>query len=261
VKNWVITGVAFVCTGVLAAAQTLPGFELTGLVDLGALRVACLKSTTGETLTLHPGESALGVRLKEIDVKAGRAILERGTTQIPLRLISGCAHRAADSGPGSGAVLDVRQKTNSDSLPSTGDVEEVTSSRPLKTGEEIHDRGAAGGSSVVAPRFLERPRLDSTAPSGPATTVLEASASAPTTPVESKPVDLVGSPSADSTTGETVTGATQNGAGDRSGGLLSNAGKTEFWHEGERIRALYGDAGLFAWQRDQYLKSLTASRP
>jgi hypothetical protein len=65
--------------------------ELTGLADLGTSRMACLRvAGAEEAFTLHKGETAFGITLKDIDARAGWACVERGTNQYKLRLVERC---------------------------------------------------------------------------------------------------------------------------------------------------------------------------
>jgi hypothetical protein len=60
-------------------------------MEVGASRLACFK-IVGESqgFALHPGESAGGFTLKDVDAKNGWALFEHGTNQIKARLVSYC---------------------------------------------------------------------------------------------------------------------------------------------------------------------------
>ena len=87
------------CASLLALGgrtQAIPagsgGAELTGLVEFGSVHLACVRlGQSGESLALHPGETASGITLKEMQVKEGWALFEQGTNQFRLRLANYCA--------------------------------------------------------------------------------------------------------------------------------------------------------------------------
>jgi hypothetical protein len=54
---------------------------LTGLLDIGPARAACLK-VDGNSLVLHPGETASGLVLRELNAKAGWAVVFDGASEI-----------------------------------------------------------------------------------------------------------------------------------------------------------------------------------
>lgn len=63
------------------------GLELTGVVDLGSLRLACLKiQPGGQGLVLREGQTRAGVKLVDLDARNGWVWLEQGTNLVQLRL-------------------------------------------------------------------------------------------------------------------------------------------------------------------------------
>jgi hypothetical protein len=82
--------------------------ELTGLADLGSVRMVCLRVERGrQNLTLHLGETSGGITVKRIDFRRKTATVECGTNEVQLRLVSYCA-----SGPSEASVASAQNPSN-----------------------------------------------------------------------------------------------------------------------------------------------------
>jgi len=234
-----------------AAISEASDFELTGLVELGGLRVACFKSGDGTTFLLHPGESAYGVTLTDFDVQGGKAALKQGTNQLHVRLIqpAGFTVPQSNSKPAplwSSAELsrrefsDVSQFTMRDSVTNSISDQKPQAAwptaAPRTSGPSIQSRPVSGP-SVSAPLSASSPIASPT--TGAAVSGQEA------------PVSMAMQPSGSS---DVIPGA-QDTSTVPASAFWSNPAQNALWHEGERIRALYGEGALLAWGRDQYLKS------
>jgi hypothetical protein len=78
--------------------------ELTGLADVGSVRMVCLRVEHGrQYLTLRLGETAGGITVKRIDFRNKTAAVECGTNEMQLRLVScsasGCSEASVVSAP------------------------------------------------------------------------------------------------------------------------------------------------------------------
>src|SRR5438105_3886267 len=70
--------------------------ELTGLVDMGSCRMACVRlKANSELLSLRTGERAGDLIFEEMDSRAGWAEFRQGTNQVRIWLHSYCASAAA----------------------------------------------------------------------------------------------------------------------------------------------------------------------
>lgn len=156
------------CSG--AAFGAAPTVELTGLVDLGSLRAACLKVQPGDqSLTLQPGKTAAGITLKALDAKAGWALVEQGTNRLRLRLVNYCSStpkNAPDSGPVPGphlrrllALRKAQAEANSAWANPAGTRESFAPGRAAQEGATAEWRPSAvarGGLAAARPRDYQQ---------------------------------------------------------------------------------------------------------
>lgn len=225
-----------------AAAESVQDFQLTGLINLGASRIACVKTISGESLTLHPGETASGLTLKDLDVKNGWALLEQGTNLIRLRLASYCA-----SGTASFAPSPRMRQSDVRDLPAVLPAIEQAA-RDIFLAKAAASPESARAEGLALPGMpLFPPANHSTAETVPPVAA-SGSPAAPTGTASLSPVsDPTSASSSPSTQPESTVQPQPNRLAD---------GRDARWYEGEMVRALYGEGALSAWGRDQYVKSL-----
>jgi hypothetical protein len=194
-----------------------------------------LKNANGESFLLHPGESASGMTLRDFDAEAGWVVLDRGSNQVRLHLINRVASAPFAPGPVPVTASSFSQQAGRVSNTNT-EIGQNFMHRPsaLETGENLPLGRQPPAANPSATGFVRS---------------LPSSIENPATPVDSAPLDSAPPSYPDSSPGAAV----QNNVA----AALTSPTQNAFWREGERIRALYGDAGLFAWQQDQHLKSLS----
>jgi hypothetical protein len=104
--------------------------ELTGLADLGSVRMVCLRVEHGrQNLTLRLGETAGGITVKRIDFRSKTATVESGTNEVQLRLVSYCA-----SGPSEASVASAQNPSNRSVASGTASGHAVAGSGALQDG-------------------------------------------------------------------------------------------------------------------------------
>lgn len=133
---------AAVAMAVLRVSTAGAAIELTGLVELGGLRAACVRLDSGTPTVLHLGESAAGMKLVALDVRAGWACFQLETNTVTVRLAQFCS----SSTPTPAAAQA--------SSPAPSGV-----SGAAQTGEQAQDAGAAALAWAARSGFdRERPR-------------------------------------------------------------------------------------------------------
>jgi hypothetical protein len=114
--------------------------------------------------------------------------------------------------------------------------------------------------SVVANRFSQQVQpavaADTQVNTQPALTAVDAAGLAKSDPVALSATEPVAATAAPPESTVAAAGAGQVEVILPTRSIFSDPRQNSMWHEGERIRALYGEGGLSAWQSDQYLKSL-----
>jgi hypothetical protein len=232
--------------------------ELTGLVDLGTCRMACVRLEGNDlALTVRIGERAGDFILNDLDSRAGWAQFRRGTNEVRIWLREYCASPAVGSPDGSRRVVKREQARIRSEQAAVPDLRVLSEALRADVPRQI-DPGAL----IANPNLLkaaEQPRgaiagrpenvsLNSSIQGGPANSGSAPAASAgdqstSTALIPNTSTTLYGSPAAGP--GVTVDG-TEGGTARSPGPVVSEA---------DQMRGLYGAAAFLAWDIARFRQS------
>jgi hypothetical protein len=227
--------------------------ELTGLVDMGSCRLACVKFEANG-LTVRPGERAGDFLFEEMDSRAGWAQFRRGTNQVRIWLHSYCA-----SPVGTIPVQDTRTLKREQALIRSGQMvaQDFSSGGPSEgSGSNIPE--PADPYSLNESPYLLRAGADQRSPISRPTDNLGVSSSAQTAVPNSTSAPMpatveVSGPVAGHG-GSTVAAlpTANQGSTPEGEGQSTVAASEPAVSEADQIRGLYGTAAFLAWDIARY---------
>jgi hypothetical protein len=252
-----------------AATMDSHGVELTGYADIGSAQIVCLTLEPGNRrLTLHPGESAEGIAVQQVDLKKGVVLVQCGTNRIRLRLVNrfppGPSGLLAGSAPATGPSSSAGQRAAAGGSFSLNERDEAAGQNPsLNAGAGLQPWMKVAGRPVglsagAAAQLSARPAnayqaaaagqqlSPVTAPPSPGSSGAFASAS-----IATRQFSSATSYAANDATGND--NSTGSDPSFQAGPSTQNPVPDPVQEERQQIWILYGHDALMAWDQAHYV--------